>query len=259
MRLCLVCFSVTERQCDFCRLQLLQLRMKWSGKTLSGFSCSYIPWLSVMTCVCTCWNQNCCHRGDLTLLARSDSTLFSTRRRWKTGHRWRRCPSTDWSHSILLTLSPLWHSLDSQGNLGAQHSLSNIKIPIDGLILLGRFMNINLSQVSFYRSGLSSQVEELTVSYLEQNKGSWIIQNKEMETCQLTRTGEFVSASWRHTVHIQCEALSITEDIKMRGMLLTTALCQGRVMMPCFLFCFERLAFWLSASLFCCNSVDIND
>lgn len=100
MRLCLVCFSVTERQCDFCRLQLLQLRMKWSGKTLSGFSCSYIPWLSVMTCVWTCWNQNCCNRGDLTWLARSDSTLFSTRRRWKTGHQWRRCPSTDWSHSI---------------------------------------------------------------------------------------------------------------------------------------------------------------
>lgn len=105
--------------------------------------------------------------------------------------------------------------------------LSNIKVPIDGLILLGRFMNINLSQVSYYRSGLSSQAEELTVSYLEQNKGSWTTQNKEMETCQLTRTGYFVSASWRHTVHIQCEALSITEGIKMRGMLLTAACVKG--------------------------------
>lgn len=168
--------------------------------------------------------------------------------RWKMGHQWRRCPSTDWSHSIppdsLTSVTFVRHTGKPRGSA----FWSNIKIPIDGLTLLGIFMNINLSQMSCYRSGLSSQAEELTVSYSEQNKGSWTTQSKEIETCQLTRTWCLVSASWRHTVHMQCEALSITEGIKMRGMLLTAALCQGRVTMPCFLLCSAHLAFWLSAN-----------
>lgn len=174
MRLCLVCFCVTERQYDFCRLQLLQLRMKWSGKTLSGFSCPYILWLSVVTCICTWWNESCCGRVDAC------KTWFHP---LFHGGRWvisgEGAPVLTGATLYLLTLLPLWHSSDTRGNPRGSAFWSNIKILIDGLILLGIFMNINLSQMSCYRSGLSSQAEELTVSYLEQNKGSWTTQNKE--------------------------------------------------------------------------------